>query len=423
MASSLSPPLAFYLSILRVFVPSWFVLFLFAWDYKMRRLVSRRLAILGSTGSIGRQTLEVVGELPGLKVCALAAGSNWQLLCEQARLCRPEAVAIADAGLADDVRSRLPEGVKLLPGPEAMTELVRSTRPDIVLNGVVGAAGLAPTLAAIECGAVPAIANKETLVMAGAIVMPAARKAGLTVLPVDSEHSAIFQCLLAGKRSEVRRVILTASGGALRDWDDARAASATVAEALDHPTWQMGRKVTIDSATLINKALEVVEAHWLFGLSPEEIQVVRHGESIIHSAVEFRDGSIIAQMGLPDMTTPIAYALSYPDRPCRSAPPLDLSALGQLTLAPLRGRFLRAVNLGFEVIRRGGVSGAVLNGANEASVEQFLAGRIAFGRIVELVEDILNHSPQASRITLSDLQQADAWAREQVRQRLKTKSE
>jgi 1-deoxy-D-xylulose-5-phosphate reductoisomerase len=299
-----------------------------------------------------------------------------------------------------------------------MTELVRSTRPDMLLNGVVGSAGLAPTLAAIECGAVPAIANKETLVMAGAIVMPAARKAGLTVLPVDSEHSAIFQCLQAGKRGEVRRVILTASGGALRDWDDDRAASATVAEALDHPTWQMGRKVTIDSATLINKALEVVEAHWLFDLAAEEIQVVRHGESIIHSAVEFHDGSIIAQLGLPDMTTPIAYALSHPDRPCRNARPLDLSTLGQLTLAPLRGRFQRAVNLGYEVIRRGGVSGAVLNGANEAAVGQFLAGRIPFGQIVELVEDILNHSPRASHITLAELLEADAWARQQVHQRL-----
>ena len=380
--------------------------------------MSRRLAILGSTGSIGRQTLEVVGELPGLKVCALAAGSNWQRLCEQARLHRPEAVAIADATLADHVRSRLPEGVRLLAGAEAMTELVRSTRPDMLLNGVVGSAGLAPTLAAIECGAVPAIANKETLVMAGAIVMPAARKAGLTVLPVDSEHSAIFQCLQAGKRGEVRRVILTASGGALRDWDDDRAASATVAEALDHPTWQMGRKVTIDSATLINKALEVVEAHWLFDLAAEEIQVVRHGESIIHSAVEFHDGSIIAQLGLPDMTTPIAYALSHPDRPCRNARPLDLSTLGQLTLAPLRGRFQRAVNLGYEVIRRGGVSGAVLNGANEAAVGQFLAGRIPFGQIVELVEDILNHSPRASHITLAELLEADAWARQQVHQRL-----
>jgi 1-deoxy-D-xylulose-5-phosphate reductoisomerase len=394
------------------------MLFLFVWDFKMDRLVSRRLAILGSTGSIGRQTLAVVGELSDLRVCALAAGSNWQLLCEQARLYRPEVVAIADTALAQNVRSRLPEGVKLLAGAEAMTELIRSTRPDILLNGVVGAAGLAPTLAAIECGAVPAIANKETLVMAGAIVMLAARKAGLTVLPVDSEHSAIFQCLMAGKRSEVRRVILTASGGALRDWDDARVASATVAEALDHPTWQMGRKITIDSATLINKALEVVEAHWLFDLRAEEIQVVLHGESIIHSAVEFRDGSIIAQMGLPDMTTPIAYALSYPDRLCRNAKPLDLPALGKLTLWPLRGRFQRAVNLGFEVIRRGGVSGAVLNGANEASVEQFLVGRIPFGQIVELVEDILNHSPQVSHITLADLQQADVWARQQVERRL-----
>lgn len=374
--------------------------------------MTRRLAILGSTGSIGRQTLEVLGDLPGLSVCALAAGTNAELLGEQARAHRPEAVAVASTGA--DLQAHLPAGTRLLTGPEAMTDLVRHTRPDIVLNGVVGAAGLAPTLAAIECGATCAIANKETLVMAGAIVMPAARKAGVHLLPVDSEHSAIYQCLASGKRSEVRRVILTASGGALRDWDDARVAGATVQEALNHPTWQMGRKITIDSATLVNKALEIVEAHWLFDLRADEIEVVLHGESIIHSAVEFCDGSIIAQLGQPDMTTPIAYALSWPDRPRRASQTMDLSSLGKLTFSPLKERFRRAVGLGYEVIRRGGVSGAVLNGANEAAVGLFLAGRIRFGQIVEILEDIMNRCPQAGHINLAELMQADQWARQQV---------
>jgi len=220
---------------------------------------TKRIAILGSTGSIGRQTLDVIAELPELRACALAAGANAELLAEQARRFRPEMVALSDGQAAAGLAERLPEGTALLTGPDAMTELVRRAKPDVVLTGVVGAAGLAPTMAAIECGAELAVANKETLVMAGAVVMPAARKAGVPVLPVDSEHSAIFQCLSSGRRDEVRRVVITSSGGALRDWDDDRSAAATVDDALRHPTWSMGRKITIDSATLMNKALEIVE--------------------------------------------------------------------------------------------------------------------------------------------------------------------
>ena len=383
--------------------------------------MSRRLAILGCTGSIGRQTLDVLGELEGLEVCAFGAGGNWRLLAEQARRHRPGAVAIADASVAPHLRGELPPGTELLAGPEAMTELLHRTRPDIVLNGIVGAAGLAPTLAAIGLGATPAIANKETLVMAGAIVMPAARAAGLTILPVDSEHSAIFQCLQAGKRSEVRRVVLTASGGALRDWPEPDAAKASVQDALNHPTWEMGRKITIDSATLINKALEVIEAHWLFDLAADQIQVVLHSESILHSAVEFCDGSIIAQLGRPDMTTPIAYALSYPDRPRRGSKPLDLASVGKLTLAPLAGRFGRAVNLGYRVIEQGGVSGAVLNAANETAVARFLAGKIPFGRILDIVEEVLNLCPTCEHITLAELMRGCLGA-EQVAMRLEQKS-
>jgi 1-deoxy-D-xylulose-5-phosphate reductoisomerase len=238
------------------------------------------------------------------------------------------------------------------------------------------------------------------------------------VLPVDSEHSAVFQCLQAGGASQVRRVTITASGGALRDWEEHRVAAATVDEALNHPTWQMGRKITIDSATLVNKALEVIEAHWLFGLSAEQIDVVQHPESIVHSYVEFCDGSVIAQLARPDMKMPIAYALSYPQRPVRDTPSLDLAAMGKLTFRPLNARFRRAVRLGYEAISRGGVAGAVLNGANEAAVEAFLAGRISFGRIVPLVEEILNLAPAGGEVTLSSLQRADAWARDELAGRL-----
>ncbi len=379
-------------------------------------MTSKRVAILGCTGSIGRQTLEVISSQGGLTACALAAGANWQLLARQAQQFMPQAVALADESHAADLQAALPKGVKLVTGPAAMTELIHLTRPDVLLSGVVGAAGLEPTLAAIECGATLAIANKETLVMAGAIVMPAARKAGVPVLPVDSEHSAIFQCLASGQRGEVRRVVITASGGALRNWKPEATDDATVDDCLAHPTWQMGRKITIDSATLINKALEVIEAHWLFDLPAEQIAVVLHPQSILHSYVEFCDGSVIAQMGRPDMTLPIAYALNYPNRPVRTVPGLDLPALGKLTFAVPEGRFARAVNLGFEVIRRGGASGAVVNSANEAAVEEFQHGRISFGRIVPMVEGIMNRAPAEPEVTLASLKSADAWARQQVMQ-------
>jgi 1-deoxy-D-xylulose-5-phosphate reductoisomerase len=377
-------------------------------------LTTKRVAILGSTGSIGRQTLEVISARDDLKACALAAGGNWRLLAQQARRFHPELLALSDAEASEAIRAELGGGVEVLSGPDAMTDLVRRSRADVVLSGVVGSAGLAPTLAAIENGATLAIANKETLVMAGAIVMPAARTAGLPVLPVDSEHSAIFQCLSAGKRSEVSKVVITASGGALRDWDAQAVENATVDDALNHPTWRMGKKITIDSATLVNKALEVIEAHWLFDLPADRIEVVLHPESILHSYVEFRDGSVIAQMSRPDMALPIAYALSYPDRPVRRHRPLDLSALGKLTFSALSGRFERAVNMGFEAIRRGGLAGAVLNGANEAAVEAFLGGKIRFGRIVPLVEDVLNRTPAGGEVTLDALIAADTWARRQV---------
>ncbi len=374
----------------------------------------KRIAILGSTGSIGRQTLDVIAEQADLSACALAAGSRWQELADQAATFAPEVVAIADEAAAEQLAAALPAGVEVLSGADAATQIVHESKPDIVLAGMVGSAGLAPAMAAIECGATLALANKETLVMAGAMVMPAAKAAGVAVLPVDSEHSAVFQCMQAGRADEVRRIILTASGGALRDWADDDVENATVEDALAHPTWSMGPKITVDSATMMNKALEVVEAHWLFDLPAEQIDVVIHTESIVHAAVEFCDGSVIAQMGPPDMTTPIAYALAYPARARRSPAPLDLATLGALSFSPLTERFRRAIELGYEVIRRGGTTGAVLNGANEAAVGAFLAGRISFGRIIPLVQEALNQTPSCDDVTGESLLAADAWARRHV---------
>ncbi len=378
----------------------------------------KRVAVIGSTGSIGRQTLDVIAEQPGLCACGLAARCSWELLAEQARQHRPKWVAIADDSNAEHLRNELPPHTQMLAGEDALTELVIRCQPDVLLSAVVGTAGLAPTMEGISQGASLAIANKETLVMAGQIVMPAAREAGVPLLPVDSEHSAIFQCLQAGKADEVRKVSITASGGALRDWSDDEAHEATVQDALNHPTWDMGRKITIDSATMVNKALEVIEAHWLFDLTPEQIDVLIHPESIIHSLVEFRDGNVIAQLARPDMKLPIAYALAWPDRPDRSPQPLDLPQLASLTFRAPAGRFQRAIDLAYEVIRRGGVTGAAFNAANEVAVEAFLAGRISFGKILRVVEDILNRCPSGREVSLTALAETDAWARDQAAEML-----
>jgi len=372
---------------------------------------SRRIAILGSTGSIGRQALEIIAGSEALSVCALAAGSNWQALARQAKTFSPEAVAIADPHAAGELRGALPEGVSLLAGPDAMADLVREVRPDLALTAMVGSAGVAPTLAAIECGVDLAVANKESLVMAGAVIMPSARAAGVRVIPVDSEHSAVFQCLCGHDRADVRRVILTASGGPFRTWPAERARTASLEEVLNHPTWQMGRKVTIDSATLMNKALEVIEAHWLFDLPAEAVEVVIHPESVVHACVEFRDGTVLAQMGPPSMATPIAFALHYPARAPAPAARLDLPAAGSLHFEPAEPARFPAIALGHEVVRLGGPAGAVLNAANEAAVAAFVAGRIPFGRIVAIVEEVLNHVPGGPEVTLEAVWAADAEAR------------
>jgi len=371
----------------------------------------KRIAIVGSTGSIGRQALEIIAAEERFIACGLGAGGNWQLLAEQARSFRPEAVAIADPGAARALREAVPRSVAVLSGPESASELIRRVRPEMVLTAVAGSAGLAPTLAAIECGADLALANKESLVMAGAVVMAAARAAGISIVPVDSEHSAVFQCLAGHRRGDVRKVILTASGGPFRDWPAERIRQATLEEALNHPTWQMGQKVTIDSATLMNKALEVIEAHWLFDLSAEQIEVVIHPESLVHACVEFRDGSILAQMGAASMATPIAHALYYPQRRPSPAARLELTGLSGLHFSRVDPERFPAIRLGYEAIRRGGTAGAILNAADEAAVAAFAEGRIQLSRIPTIVEDVLNRTPVKAEVDLDSIHAAAAEAR------------
>ncbi|MFP4356037.1 MAG: 1-deoxy-D-xylulose-5-phosphate reductoisomerase [Phycisphaerae bacterium] len=382
------------------------------WPGDSDRRRPRRVAVLGSTGSIGTQSLDVIEHLGGIDVCALAAGSNADLLARQVDTWQPELAGLVCCGQAEV--PKLPAGTELLRGSDCLVEMIRRSKPDLVINGIVGAAGLAPTIAAIEIGADIAIANKETLVCAGAVVMPAAAEAGVNIFPIDSEHSGLLQCLSGWQPHHIRQVVLTASGGALRDWDDDAAAAATVDQALNHPTWQMGPKITVDSATLINKALEVIEAHWLFDLPAEKIAVVIHPESIIHAMVEFVDDSVVAQMGQPDMRTPISLALTWPDRIERSGKRLDLAELASLTFRRPEGRFAEAIELAYDVIGTGGLSGAVLNAANEVAVRAFLDGQLRFGQILPIVKDVLNRTPESEELTLERLAEADRWARREV---------
>jgi len=375
---------------------------------------TKKVAILGSTGSIGRQGLEVIAAQEDLSACALAAGGNWSLLAEQARRFGAAVVAIADPAAGEPLTRALGPGVRVLAGEDAQAEMIASGGADVVLSGVVGSCGLRAALAAIAAGVDLAIANKETLVMAGRLVTEAAGAAGVALLPVDSEHSAIHQCLAGRDGAEVRRIIITASGGPFRTWPAEKIQAATVGEALNHPTWQMGPKITIDSATMMNKALEIIEAHWLFGFPGERISVLIHPESIVHSLVEFHDGSVLAQMGRPDMTTPIAYALNYPRRVRREVPPLELTDPGRLHFAPVDAERFPAVELAYRALETGRGAGAVLNGANEAAVAAFLDGKIRFGQIVPLVEETLNKHSGTDETDVDALLDADRWARQQV---------
>jgi 1-deoxy-D-xylulose-5-phosphate reductoisomerase len=375
----------------------------------------RRVVVLGSTGSIGTNCLDVIRCLPDrLQVVGLSAHSSWETLFEQARQFRPRWVTVTDAELAGRLDASRLGCTQLLAGPDGVRAMVTDPEVDVVVAAMVGAAGLPGALAALEAGKTVAVANKETLVMAGPLVMDLVRRRGATLLPVDSEHSAIFQAMQGGRRHEVERVVLTASGGPFRGRKRADLTRVSVAEALQHPTWNMGPKITIDSATLMNKALEVVEAHWLFGLPPERIEVILHPESVIHSFVEFADGSILAQLSPPDMRLPIQYALTYPDRLPGPARRLQWAELGAWHFAPPDHETFPAIQLGYEVARRGGTCGAVLNAANEEAVGRFLAGELSFLDITRACRDVLAHHDYSARPTLPELLAADRWARQEV---------
>ena len=384
-------------------------------DLTARSSMKQRVVILGSTGSIGRSALDVLeGLRDQFQVVGLAAGTRARELSEQADRFRPQAVALADGASVQELRSGLTYSPHLYSGADALLELVDLTDFDIAVCGVVGVGGLPAILRAAQLGRRIALANKEALVVAGSLLMPLARKTGAMIVPVDSEHSAIFQALQAGRREHVARVYLTASGGPFRTWTAEETEAATVQQALNHPTWEMGPKVTIDSATMMNKAMEIIEARWLFDLDPDQIEVVIHPESIIHSMVEFADGSIMAQLGVPDMRTPIQYALTFPDRlPCPS-PRLDLFAIGKLHFeTPDAARF-PALSLGYAVARRGGTCGAVLNAANEAAVQLFRDGEIGFGDIARYTEKVLGEHDFKESPDLDELLAADRWARKEV---------
>ena len=377
----------------------------------------KTLSVLGSTGSIGVSTLHVVAAHPQeFSVTALAAGRNVRLLSEQIERFRPRLAAVIDEEHASRLRGMLGRAPKtrILSGMEGYREAAAAAGTDMVVSAMVGAAGLVPTLEAIEAGRDIALANKETLVMAGRIVLRKAAERGVNIIPVDSEHSAIFQCLQGHGREDVKRIILTASGGPFLRKSPEEMASVKAADALRHPNWAMGKKITIDSATMINKGLEVIEAMWLFGLGLKEIDILIHPQSIVHSLVEYRDGSMIAQLGVPDMKAPIAYALSFPHRLPRTDSLLNLPMAGPLEFfEPDQGRF-PALRLAYEAAEKGGTAPAVLNAANEIAVQAFLEGRIGFSAIVPLLGKVLARHSRREEPSLDEILTADRWAREEA---------
>lgn len=374
----------------------------------------KEIIILGSTGSIGTQALEVC-RANGYKVTALAASVNSALVEEQAREFMPKCVAMYDEKAAADLKIRLKDtNIEVLSGGDGVCELAAG-RGEIVLNAIVGIAGLRPTLAAIKAGKTIALANKETLVTGGEIVKRELSKKGVSLLPVDSEHSAIFQSLQGSHHNEIEKIILTASGGPFFGKDRKELENVTVAEALNHPNWSMGRKITIDSATLMNKGLEVIEAVHLFDVEPEKIEVLVHRQSIIHSGVEFRDGALIAQLGTPDMKLPIQYALTYPERKTMNAKRLSLAEIGTLTFEKPDMETFSALRVCIDAIKEGGLKPTAANGANEEAVALFLDGKIKFLQIAELVERAVCAQANKATFTVEDIFDTDAAAREFVR--------
>ncbi|MEI8043160.1 MAG: 1-deoxy-D-xylulose-5-phosphate reductoisomerase [Verrucomicrobiota bacterium] len=375
----------------------------------------RNVVLLGSTGSIGTSTIKVAEDLPDrIRLLGLGAGNNMELLLEQTRKHRPEAICIADPAKARELRNVLGTGTEVFSGAEGLVKLATLPAADIVLIAIVGTGGLAPALAAIRAGKDIAVASKEILVMAGEIVMREAREHGVKVLAVDSEHSAIFQCLDGKPPGSVRRLWLTASGGPFRRTPKEEFPGITVERALKHPSWVMGRKITIDSATLFNKGLEMIEARWLFDIEMPRVSVVVHPQSVVHSMVEFVDGCMLAQLSTPDMCLPIQYALTYPERACSDRVQTNLATLGSLTFEePDPDRF-PALNLARRAGEVGGTLPVVFNAANEVAVEAFLNRRISFPQISEMVSQALSRHEVVSHPTLEQILAADTWARQEA---------
>jgi len=374
----------------------------------------KRVAVLGSTGSVGRNALCVISHLPGYEVVSLAAGANADLLARQAVEFGAEVVAIADDTQISRLRSQLPADIRVLGGAQGIETAAGLPEADVALVAISGAPGLPATVAALRAGKPVALANKESLVMAGGLVTDLARKQAVPLLPVDSEHSAIFQAMAAGKTSEVKKVIITASGGPFRDVPLEQLDLMTPQRALEHPTWSMGTKITIDSATMMNKALEIIEARWLFDLDVSQISVVIHPQSIVHSMVVFCDGSVIAQAGRPDMRVPIQYALTYPHRLPGLVSEPELTRIGRLDFAEPDIRKFPAIELGYRAAREGGTLGAVLNAANEVAVQEFLRGRMSFTEISQRVAKVMDLHTVIENPSLEEILEADRWAREEI---------
>jgi len=374
----------------------------------------KRIAVLGSTGSIGTQCLDVAARLPDrIQVVALAAHRDYQKIEEQAQRFHVRQVALVDPNAAVWLEELHPDW-QVFAGDEGLQAIATLPEVDLVVVGVAGVCGLSATVAALHAGKHIALASKEVLVAAGESVMAIAKERNLSILPIDSEHSAVFQCLQGERPDAVRRILLTASGGALRDLPIEELPNVTPERALQHPTWRMGAKITIDSATLMNKGLEIIEAHWLFDVPASQVQVLLHPQSIVHALVEMQDGSVLAQLGLPDMRLPIQYALLYPERVDTALPRLDLTTIGALTFSEPDPRRYPALQLARDALAAGGTMPAVMNAANEVAVARFLKGQIRFTEIIECVKDVMHrHQPQPA--TLEAVQAVDHWAREQAR--------
>ncbi|VDN46282.1 1-deoxy-D-xylulose-5-phosphate reductoisomerase [Petrocella atlantisensis] len=377
----------------------------------------RKITILGSTGSIGKQTLEVIREQKNIEVVALTANQNIDLLEQQILEFNPKCVVVMDEKKAQQLQKKIGHKTEVLWGMDGLITVATLSEINLVVTAVVGMIGLRPTIAAIKSGKDIALANKETLVTAGAIIMDLVKKHKVQLLPVDSEHSAIFQCLDGAQASTVASIILTASGGPFRGYSKERLEEVTLEQALKHPNWSMGAKITIDSSTLVNKGLEVIEAKWLFDLRSEQIQVVVHPQSIVHSMVEFIDGSIIAQMGLPDMKLPIQYALAYPDRVSNSYPRLKLSEIGILTFEEPDLQVFKGLGLAYDALKEGGSMPIVYNAANESAVDMFLKREIQYNDIVKIIENAMLKHDVAQCTDETDVIEIESWTRNIVRNR------